>query len=73
MTKFYLIKVRPKVESGIEDRRNFQPHLLFHFAEMLCTGNILKVITYFIHSYQIAVRLKHNQILIGITYDITGL
>ena len=53
--------MRPKVESGIEDRRNFQPHLLFHFAEMLCTGNILKVITYFIHSYQIAVRLKHNQ------------
>ena len=38
MTKFYLIKVRPKVESGIQDRRNFQPHLLFHFAEMLCTG-----------------------------------
>jgi len=38
MSKFYLIKVRPKVESGIQDRRNFQPHLLFHFAEMLCTG-----------------------------------
>ena len=52
MTKFYLIKVRPKVESGIQDRRNFQPHLLFHFAEMLCTGNILKIIIYNISSVE---------------------
>ena len=52
MTKFYLIKVRPKVESDIQDRRNFQPHLLFHFAEMLCTGNILKIIIYNISSVE---------------------
>lgn len=39
MSKFYLLKVRPKLDIGIEDLENFQPDLLFHFVEMICSGD----------------------------------
>ena len=38
MSKFYLIKVRPKTNCDIQNRDNFQPHLLYHFVELLSVG-----------------------------------
>ena len=38
LSKFYLLKVRPKSNIGVENKETFQPNQLLHFVRVLSTG-----------------------------------
>lgn len=41
MSKFYLLKVRPKLDIGIDHPDNFRPDLFLHFVETICSGKFM--------------------------------
>ena len=36
---FYLLKIRPKLDIGLENRQDCEEHRFFHFLELVCSGS----------------------------------
>ena len=51
LSKFYLLKVRPKINIGVEDKETFQPNQLSHFVRILSTGKKIRKVIPTIEKY----------------------